>query len=52
MNEEFRNFKIVKLPPNGPKPGQSTRAWLYGKKQEEKKFRKILDAQDFLGKHK
>ena len=23
--------RIVKLPPNGPKPGQSTEAWLRGK---------------------
>ena len=24
-------LKIIKLPRNGPKPGQSTEAWLYGK---------------------
>lgn len=23
--------RIIKLPRNGPKPGQSTEAWLYGK---------------------
>jgi hypothetical protein len=45
-------FKIIKLPPNGPKPGQSTRAWLYGKGKEEKKFQKLIDAQSFKGKHK
>jgi len=31
-------FKITKLPRNGPKPGQSTRAWLYGKAQGDKKW--------------
>ena len=25
------NFKLTKLPPNGPKPGQSTDAFIYGK---------------------
>lgn len=24
-------FKVVRLKPNGPKPGQSVDAWLYGK---------------------
>jgi hypothetical protein len=23
--------RLIKLPRNGPKPGQSTEAWLYGK---------------------
>jgi hypothetical protein len=23
--------RIIKLPPNGPKPGQSVSSWLYGK---------------------
>lgn len=45
-------FKIIKLPPNGPKPGQSTKAWLYGKEQEAKSFQKKLDAQAFQGKRK
>lgn len=45
-------FKIIKLPPNGPKPGQSTSAWLYGKSKEEKEFQKLIDAQSFKGKHK
>jgi hypothetical protein len=35
MSEPFRltmpEPRIVKLPRNGPKPGQSTSAWLYGK---------------------
>jgi hypothetical protein len=25
------SFKLTKLPPNGPKPGQSTDAFIYGK---------------------
>ena len=24
-------FKFTRLPPNGPKPGQSVNAWIYGK---------------------
>jgi hypothetical protein len=24
-------YRITKLPPNGPKPGQSVSGWLYGK---------------------
>ena len=31
MREDVENFKVIKLSPNGPKPGQSTRHWLYGK---------------------
>jgi hypothetical protein len=27
--------KITKLPRNGPKPGQSVNAWLYGKNKSE-----------------
>lgn len=30
--------KIIKLPRNGPKQGQSIRAWLYGKNKEEKEW--------------
>jgi len=30
-------FSIVKLPRNGPKPGQSTSAWLHGKSKHEQK---------------
>jgi hypothetical protein len=26
-------YKLVQLPPNGPKPGQSTDQWLYGKQK-------------------
>ena len=29
--------KIIRLPRNGPKPGQSTSAWLYGKQRAEEK---------------
>jgi hypothetical protein len=29
--------KIIRLPRNGPKPGQSTSAWLYGKQRSEEK---------------
>jgi hypothetical protein len=29
--------KIIRLPRNGPKPGQSTEAWLYGKQKHEQK---------------
>jgi hypothetical protein len=50
MNEEFKDYKIVKLPRNGPKPGQSTKAWLYGKGKEEEEFQKLIDAQSFKGK--
>jgi hypothetical protein len=44
-------FKIINLPRNGPKPGQSTKAWLYGKEQEAKEFQRKLDGQD-QGKRK
>jgi hypothetical protein len=44
-------FKVIKLPRNGPKSGQSTRAWLYGKEQEAKEFQRKLDGQD-QGKRK
>jgi len=43
-------FKVIKLAPNGPKKGQSTKAWLYGKEREEKEFKKRLDTQFFKGK--
>ena len=45
-------FKVIKLPRNGPKHGQSMKAWLYGKGKEEKEFQKLLDAQNFGGKRK
>jgi hypothetical protein len=31
-------FKVIKLPRNGPKPGQGTNAWLYGKEKEQQRF--------------
>lgn len=36
-------FKLIKLPRNGPKPGQSTGAWLAGKDFEQKRFQSALD---------
>lgn len=33
-------FKVIKLRANGPKPGQATSAWLYGKQREEAEFQK------------
>jgi len=29
--------RIIRLPRNGPKPGQSTGAWLYGKDKTEQR---------------
>ena len=29
--------KIIRLPRNGPKPGQSMRDWLYGKERSEQR---------------
>jgi hypothetical protein len=46
------NFKVIKLPRNGPKPGQSTNAWLYGKEREEAEFRKKKEEQEFKGRNK
>ena len=37
MREDISNFKLIKLPPNGPKPGQSTRSWVYGKDQHSQR---------------
>ena len=34
-------FKVIKLPRNGPKPGQSTKAWFYGKEREQQYFEKL-----------
>lgn len=39
-------FKVTKLPRNGPKPGQSMKAWLYGKEQEAKRFQAALAKQE------
>ena len=33
------DFRLIKLPRNGPKPGQSTSAWLYGKDKNCQKER-------------
>ena len=52
MSEEFKDYKIVKLPLNGPKPGQSTEAWLYGKDKDTKRTRRILDARAFYGERR
>lgn len=30
--------KIIRLPRNGPKPGQSTEAWLFGKHKHEQRL--------------
>jgi len=30
---ENNEFKIIRLPRNGPKPGRSTENWLYGKQE-------------------
>ena len=34
---QLPNARIIRLPRNGPKPGQSTEAWLYGKSKWEQK---------------
>jgi hypothetical protein len=36
MTEEQKP-KIIRLPRNGPKPGQSTEAWLKGKQRAEER---------------
>ena len=45
-------FKVIKLPPNGPKPGQSVDAWLYGKDKDTERTRKILEQRQFNGRRK
>jgi hypothetical protein len=35
--------KITKLPRNGPKDGQSTTSWLYGKSFADKKWQQKID---------
>jgi hypothetical protein len=32
-----QQFKVIKLAPNGPAPGQSVNAWLYGKDQHHRR---------------
>lgn len=34
-------FRVTRLRPNGPKPGQSMRAWLYGKEREQADFDRL-----------
>jgi hypothetical protein len=36
-------FKVVRLKPNGPKPGQSMDQWLYGKEREQQEFDRLKD---------
>ena len=36
------SFKVKKLKPNGPKPGQSTNSWLKGKQLEDNKFQQRI----------
>jgi len=44
---EEKEFKVIKLPRNGPKPGQSVNTWLYGKKLEENRFQQIKEKKAF-----
>ena len=41
--DEYKDFKVTKIPRNGPKPGQSSDAWVHGKtegfKRDEEKRR-------------
>ena len=45
--EEAKEYKVIKLPRNGPKPGQYASHWMRGKEKGdlewEKKRRKALD---------
>jgi len=50
MTPEPPEFKIVKLPRNGPKPGQSTESWLHGKDKHEKKRRRQDEWKAMRGK--
>jgi hypothetical protein len=50
MTMDTSNFKVIKLPPNGPKPGQSMDAWLYGKDKDTERTRKIIEWREFNGK--
>jgi len=45
-----KDYKIIKLPRNGPKPGQPMKAWLYGKDKETEKVRKIIEWREFGGR--
>ena len=37
MTDSPQEPRITRLPRNGPKPGQSTASWLYGKQKREQK---------------
>ena len=37
MTDSPQEPRITRLPRNGPKPGQSTASWLYGKQKQEQK---------------
>jgi hypothetical protein len=53
MSKPFRltvpEPRIIKLPRNGPKPGQSTSAWLYGK---DRRCQAERDAVQWRSSHK
>jgi len=36
-------LKIIRLPPSGPKPGQSMESWLRGKAQGDRRWQRIKD---------
>jgi hypothetical protein len=39
--EPATEFKVTRLERNGPKEGQSTEAWLYGKRRSDKRWEEI-----------
>ena len=39
-------FRVTKLKPSGPKRGQSTTAWLYGKQSEQVRFDRLKRQQN------
>lgn len=34
--------KVIRLPRNGPKPGQSMRSWLQGKAQGDRQWQRLV----------
>ena len=40
-------FKVIKLKRNGPKPGQTTEQWLYGKRNADAEFDKQAERQKY-----
>lgn len=38
MSDQPREFKVTRLPRNGPKPGQSLNSYLYGRSLGDKKW--------------